>query len=79
VHVFDALNRQLIGILRQDGRAPLSKLAEILGVSRGTVQARLDRLIESGALLEHRTKKWIPVFGKTRCVNKRPEHKDVHT
>jgi DNA-binding Lrp family transcriptional regulator len=51
MHIFDALDQELIGILRQDGRAPLSKLAEILGVSRGTVQARLDKLIDSGALL----------------------------
>jgi DNA-binding Lrp family transcriptional regulator len=50
-HIFDQLDRELIAILRRDGRAPLSKLAEILGVSRGTVQNRLDRLLESGALL----------------------------
>jgi|TARA_B110000305_G_scaffold88189_1_gene99397 DNA-binding Lrp family transcriptional regulator len=40
----------LIGLLRTDGRAPLSKLAEILKVSRGTVQNRLDRLLSSGTL-----------------------------
>lgn len=51
MHVFDELDHALIGILRQDGRAPLSKLAEILQVSRGTVQARLDRLVASGAVL----------------------------
>lgn len=51
MHVFDELDHALIGVLRQDGRAPLSKLAEILGVSRGTVQARLDRLVASGAVL----------------------------
>ena len=50
-HSFDQLDRELISVLRKDGRAPLSKLAEILGVSRGTVQNRLDRLLESGALL----------------------------
>jgi DNA-binding Lrp family transcriptional regulator len=49
--VFDQLDRDLIAILRRDGRAPLSKLADILGVSRGTVQNRLDRLTESGGLL----------------------------
>ena len=49
-HIFDDLDRELISILRQDGRAPLSKLAKILGVSRGTVQNRLDRLLDSGAL-----------------------------
>ncbi len=49
--IYDALDRELIALLRRDGRAPLSKLAQILGVSRGTVQNRLDRLLASGALL----------------------------
>ena len=51
MHIYDQLDRELIAVLRKDGRAPLSKLAEILGVSRGTVQNRLDRLLESGTLL----------------------------
>ena len=50
-HAFDALDRVLIGLLRSDGRAPVSKLADAMGVSRKTVQSRLDRLMESGALL----------------------------
>ena len=50
-HAFDRLDRELISVLRRDGRAPLSKLAEILGVSRGTVQNRIERLLDSGALL----------------------------
>ncbi len=50
-HAFDSLDRELISLLRRDGRAPLSKLATILGVSRGTVQNRLDRLLASGAIL----------------------------
>lgn len=50
-HVFDDLDRELIALLRQDGRAPVSKLAEIMAVSRGTVQTRLDRLMASGAIL----------------------------
>jgi len=49
--VFDELDRRLISVLREDGRAPISKLGTILGVSRATVQSRLDRLIESGAVL----------------------------
>ena len=49
--LYDSLDRDLIALLRSDGRAPLSKLAASLGVSRGTVQNRLDRLLESGALL----------------------------
>ena len=48
---FDSLDRELISLLRHDGRAPLSKLATILKVSRGTVQNRLDRLMASGAIV----------------------------
>ncbi len=51
MHMYDDLDRQLIGILREDGRAPVSKLSEILGVSRATVQNRLDRLIANGTVL----------------------------
>lgn len=50
-YVADRLDRDLIALLRKDGRAPLSKVAQILGVSRGTVQNRLDRLLETGAVL----------------------------
>lgn len=48
---YDQLDRDLIALLRKDGRAPLSKLAEVLRVSRGTVQNRLDRLLSSGILM----------------------------
>ena len=51
MHIFDKLDRELIALLREDGRAPISKLADILDVTRATVQARLDRLLESGAVL----------------------------
>tara|TARA_R110002072_G_scaffold35754_3_gene105465 strand:- start:476 stop:901 length:426 start_codon:yes stop_codon:yes gene_type:complete len=51
MYSMDDLDRLLIGALRKDGRAPLSKLASILKVSRGTVQNRLDRLLESGTVL----------------------------
>jgi DNA-binding Lrp family transcriptional regulator len=47
----DDLDRRIIAHLRTDGRASLSKIADALDVSRGTVQNRLDRLLESGALL----------------------------
>ena len=49
-YMYDPLDRELIALLRNDGRAPLSKLADILNVSRGTVQNRLDRLLDSGTL-----------------------------
>lgn len=50
-YTHDNLDRQLISLLRSDGRASLSKLAGQLKVSRGTVQNRLDRLLETGTLL----------------------------
>lgn len=46
----DTLDRQLVALLRADGRAALSKLSDVLGVSRGTVQNRLDRLVETGTV-----------------------------
>ena len=51
MHTFDGLDRAIIGILRTDGRAPLSKIAALLSVSRATVQTRLDRLLKAGAVL----------------------------
>ena len=51
MHDLDALDRTLIGLLRADGRAPVSRLAEALGVSRGTVQNRLDRLVDEGVIV----------------------------
>jgi DNA-binding Lrp family transcriptional regulator len=47
----DDLDRRIIAHLRVDGRASLSKLADALGVARGTVQNRLDRLLATGTLL----------------------------
>ncbi len=47
----DDLDRRIIAHLRGDGRASLSKLADALDVARGTVQNRLDRLLETGTLL----------------------------
>jgi DNA-binding Lrp family transcriptional regulator len=50
-YLLDAIDKELVAILKSDARAPVAKLAKILGVSRGTVQNRLDRLISSGAIL----------------------------
>ena len=61
-HVYDQLDRDLISLLRHDGRAPLSKLADILKVSRGTVQNRLDRLVS-------RARCWVLPFACERIMN----------
>jgi DNA-binding Lrp family transcriptional regulator len=50
-NVLDALDQRLIALLRADGRAPISRVAAELHVSRGTAQARLDRLVATGVIL----------------------------
>ncbi|HVL85414.1 MAG TPA: Lrp/AsnC family transcriptional regulator [Pseudonocardia sp.] len=46
----DALDVDLIRALRQSPRAGVLELSRTLGVARGTVQARLDRLERSGVI-----------------------------
>ena len=41
----DDLDRRIIGILEQDGRASNARIARSVGVSEGTVRRRLKRLI----------------------------------
>jgi DNA-binding Lrp family transcriptional regulator len=43
----DKIDRELIGLLRANARAPISDLARTLGLSRTTVQSRLERLERS--------------------------------
>lgn len=50
-YIPDRTDRMIIAHLRADGRASLAKLAEAVGVSRGTIQSRLDRLLATGTLL----------------------------
>lgn len=42
---FDAIDRQIIAILQQDGRTPNVEVARQLGVSEATVRKRLDRMV----------------------------------
>ena len=46
----DAIDRQIISILQQDGRAPLAQIAKQLNVSAGMVRVRYNRLEEMGVL-----------------------------
>ena len=47
----DDLDHRLIRALRDDARLPTATLARVLGVSRGTVQNRIDRLTAQGVIL----------------------------
>jgi DNA-binding Lrp family transcriptional regulator len=46
----DELDRKLIDLLRADARAPAARLARSLGLSRTTVQSRLERLERAGVI-----------------------------
>ncbi len=46
----DDLDGRLIAALKQNGRASLSELAAMLGVTRSTVRVRLDRLVAAGEI-----------------------------
>lgn len=46
----DDTDRRLIALLRSDARRPASSLAASLGVSRGTVQNRIARLLRGGII-----------------------------
>ena len=46
----DDLDRQLIGLLRENARTSVATLAKKLGVARGTVQNRIGRLERNGTI-----------------------------
>ncbi|RZA28692.1 MAG: Lrp/AsnC family transcriptional regulator, partial [Lysobacteraceae bacterium] len=46
----DALDHDLIAALRNDARLPVAGLAQKLGVSRGTVTNRMERLQRDGVI-----------------------------
>ncbi len=47
----DETDRTLIALLRADARTPVATLAAKLGVSRGTVTARLRKLEDAGTIV----------------------------
>ena len=47
----DEVDRRLLSALREDGRTPIAELARTLGVARGTVTTRLERLVSSGTII----------------------------
>ncbi len=46
----DEVDQRLIAELRRDGRAALSDLADRLGLARGTVRTRMERLVARGEI-----------------------------
>jgi DNA-binding Lrp family transcriptional regulator len=46
----DDIDQHLVSLLRENARRPVSELARLLGLARTTVQARLERLENSGVI-----------------------------
>ena len=46
----DNTDRRLVSLLRENARLPVASLASILGLSRATVQNRIDRLVGDGTI-----------------------------
>ncbi|MFN3724328.1 MAG: Lrp/AsnC family transcriptional regulator [Paracoccaceae bacterium] len=46
----DETDTRLLSELRRDGRAPISDLADSLGLTRATVRARMQRLVDRGEI-----------------------------
>ncbi|MEY8879569.1 MAG: Lrp/AsnC family transcriptional regulator [Leptothrix sp. (in: b-proteobacteria)] len=47
----DAVDQQLLALLRADARTPVAALAHKLGVSRGTVSNRITKLEDAGVIV----------------------------
>lgn len=47
----DQIDRKLLGLLQKDGRTPVSRLAEAVGLSAPPVHDRLRRMEEDGIIL----------------------------
>ncbi len=47
----DGIDQRLIAHLRENARVSVAQLAKLLGVSRGTVQNRIDRLVAQRVVL----------------------------
>lgn len=46
----DAIDRQIIELLQEDGRRPVTDMARIVNASGSTIQRRIDRLIDEGII-----------------------------
>lgn len=72
----DDLDRQIIELLQEDGRRPVTEMARHLDCSGSTIQRRIDRLIDEGIIriiaLAQASLVGLPVhviFGITAQVN----------
>ncbi|GLY16921.1 AsnC family transcriptional regulator [Kineosporia sp. NBRC 101677] len=65
----DDLDRRLVAALRADAREPAASLARRLGVTRGTVTQRIERLQNSGVILGFTARVRDETVGDVRAVS----------
>ena len=46
----DALDRDILDVLRRDARTPYTEIADEVGTSEGTVRNRVDKLVDEGVI-----------------------------
>ncbi|WP_458187451.1 Lrp/AsnC family transcriptional regulator [Haladaptatus sp. NG-WS-4] len=46
----DALDRQILNLLRRDARTPYTEIADEVGTSEGTVRNRVERMTDDGVI-----------------------------
>lgn len=59
----DQLDIELLNLLLEEPRAGMREYARVLGVARGTVQARLTRLEREGVIASHAPAVSLPCLG----------------
>jgi DNA-binding Lrp family transcriptional regulator len=52
----DELDQRLLGLLQRDARQPVTSLAHALGISRGSVYARIERMERTGVIAGYTVK-----------------------
>lgn len=60
----DATDRKILSVLDEDGRMPTAMIAMRLGLARGTVQTRLERLRTAGVLRAHSSRVTPAALGR---------------
>lgn len=69
----DATDRRILLALDDDPRMPVALLAQRLGLARGTVHARLERMKTAGLLRPHSTRLRPEVLGRPVAASVRAE------
>lgn len=80
--MIDDIDKKLITQLRQNARQPVVSLAHILGISRATVQNRIDRLLDSKVIQGFTIKtnnadKQAPIRAQTRIKMRSKSNKRI--